>query len=110
MVRRAVSPVIADRDKDGDPAVDVSVVDKLGSAGSATPDVVTGPAAEPSAAVDMIQKRLQREPVPWRLVPKVRQQSLGRRTRPERPVRDKGVKPGKGAKVRCISFVALVHG
>ena len=82
----------------------------LWSAVAPTPDVAPLPAPEPSAAVDKIQTKLQREPVPWRLVPKVRQQGLGRRARPEGPVRVKVVKPGKGAKVRCISFVALVPG
>ena len=95
-VKDTVSPVTADKDKDGDVAVDVPAVDKTEAAVAAPPRVGK------RIAKDKIRKELQREPVPFRLIPKVRQHGLGRRARAERPVRAKGGKPAKGAKVRCL--------
>ena len=95
-VKDTVAPVTADKDKDGDVAVDVPAVDKTEAAVAAPPRVGK------RIAEDKIRKELQREPVPFRLIPKVRQQGLGRRARAERPVRAKGGKPVKGAKVRCL--------
>ena len=94
-VKDTVAPVTADKDKDGDMAGDVPAVDKTEAAVAAPPRVGK------RIAEDKIRKELQ-EPVPFRLIPKVRQQGLGRRARAERLVRAKGGKPVKGAKVRCL--------
>ena len=98
-IKDAVAPVTTDKDKDGDMAGDKPAVDMTDAAVAAPPRVGK------RSAEDKIRRELQREPTPVRLVPKVRQQGLGahaRRARAERPVRAKGGKPVKGAKVRCL--------
>ena len=95
-VKDAVAPVTADKDKDGDAAGDVPDVDRTDAA------VAAPPRGGKRIADDMIDKELQRSNPPFRLIPKVQQKGLGRRARPERPVRAKGAKPVKDAKVRCL--------
>ena len=95
-IKDAVAPVTTDKDKDGDMAGDKPAVEMTDAAVAAPPRVGK------RSAEDKIRKELQREPVPFRLIPKVRQHGLGRRARAERPVRAKGGKPVKGAKVRCL--------
>ena len=95
-IKDAVASVTTDKDKDGDMAGDKPAVDKTDAAVAAPPRVGK------RSAEDNIRNELQREPVPFRLIPKVRQHGLGRRARKKKPVRAKGGKPAKDTKVQCL--------